>query len=240
MVSLTFDHPLPPHFHKGKVADDAMWRRWSGARIAELWRAIALLCAVDPAPLTLRKAQSVNYISWRLELAVNELSHGILNPLVKFPEEPRRSIVRFDDVRRWAQFNLIGVPRGYPEGGDPTDLRLMDAQTTAQPREPVQQEAIHVLAPRAEVKSPPPELAEVPKPRRRRAKPSGASEYMRESELLDALPFSRATLWRRVKVGKFPSPIKLGENMNAWKRVDVMKWSETVQAGPEKKNGKRS
>ena len=77
------------------------------------------------------------------------------------------------------------------------------------------------------------------KTRRRRAKPSGASEYMRETEILELLPFSRATLWRRVKAGEFPPPMKLGSNLNAWKRTEVAKWSETMQAGPEKKKGKR-
>ena len=30
------------------------------------------------------------------------------------------------------------------------------------------------------------------------------------------IPFSRATLWRKVRDGSFPKPVKLGENTNAW------------------------
>lgn len=71
---------------------------------------MALLCAVDLDSLTLKKAQSGNYISWRLEPAVQELNRGFLDPLINFREEPRRSIVRFDYGRRWAQVNMIGVP----------------------------------------------------------------------------------------------------------------------------------
>jgi prophage regulatory protein len=237
MVTLEFNHLFPLHFHKGRAADDEVWQRWSGARTAELWQAIALLCAVDPDSLTLKKARSVNYIIWRLELAVAELNHGLLDPLIRFPEEPRRSIVRFDYVRRWAQINMIGIPERYPIGGEPIDLRLLDGPA-ATPREPDQQQPAPATP--DNVVATPVELAELPKPRRRRPKPNGASEYMRESELLEALPFSRATLWRRVKEGEFPAPIKLGGNLNAWKRAEVTKWSEAVEAGLEKKKAKRS
>jgi predicted DNA-binding transcriptional regulator AlpA len=43
-----------------------------------------------------------------------------------------------------------------------------------------------------------------------------------------------------VKEGEFPAPIKLGGNLNAWKRAEVTKWSEAVEAGLEKKKAKRS
>lgn len=238
MVKLEDNHIFSLHFQKGSAADDAVWQRWSGARTAELWQAIALLCAVDPDSLTLKKARSVNYIIWRLELAVAELNHGLLDPLIRFPEEPRRSIVRFDYVRRWAQINMIGIPERYPVGGEPIDLRLLDGPAATPPREPDQQQPPPAIP--NEVAVAPLEPAESLKPRRRRSKPNGASEYMRESELLEALPFSRATLWRRVKDGEFPAPIKLGGNLNAWKRAEVTKWSETVEAGPEKKKGKRN
>lgn len=239
MVSLEFNHLIPLHLHKGRAADDAVWQRWSNARTAELWQAIALLCAVDPDSLTLKKARSVNYIEWRLELAVKELNRGFLEPIINFPEEPRRSIVRFDYVGRWARINVIGVPSRYPAGGEPIDLRLLNGPAAA-PSEPVQQPSIPAPAVSDEVSAAPADQTEAPKPRRRRVKPSGASEYMRESELLEALPFSRATLWRRIKDGTFPPPVKLGGNLNAWKRAEVTKWSETPQAGPEKKKGKRS
>ena len=239
MVSLELDHLFPLHLHKGRAADDDVWQRWSGARTAELWQAMALLCAVDPESLTLKKAQSVNYISWRLELAVKELNRGVLAPLINFPEEPRRSIVRFDYVRRWAQVNMIGVPIRYPAGGEPIDLRLLNGPAAAPPSEPVQQAAIQAPVVPAEVIVAATEQAEVSKTRRQRAKPTGASEYMRESELLEALPFSRATLWRRVKEGAFPAPLKLGGNLNAWKRAEVTKWSEAA-AGSTGNQKKRS
>ncbi|WP_109476688.1 AlpA family phage regulatory protein [Paraburkholderia sp. C35] len=56
--------------------------------------------------------------------------------------------------------------------------------------------------------------------------------FLREKQLVgDAkkqipglLPFSRATLWRRVKEGSFPAPIKLSERTTAWSTADIRKW----------------
>lgn len=130
---------------------------------------------------------------------------------------------------------MIGAPDRYPTGGEPIDLHLLNGPTAAPPSEPVQQPAISAPVVVTEVSVAPAKNTEAPKARRRRAKPTGASEYMRESELLEALPFSRATLWRRVKDGEFPPPIKLGGNLSAWKRADVAKWSEAAEAGPKGK-----
>ncbi|MEJ8821046.1 AlpA family phage regulatory protein [Variovorax humicola] len=44
---------------------------------------------------------------------------------------------------------------------------------------------------------------------------------MRQSKLLDVLPFSDATLWRRVGNGTFPKPKKLSEKVTAWRVEDV-------------------
>jgi hypothetical protein len=38
------------------------------------------------------------------------------------------------------------------------------------------------------------------------------------------LPFSGATLWRKVKAGKFPKPIKLGEKITAFRVGEVRAW----------------
>jgi len=162
MVSLELNHLIPLHLHKGKAADDAVWHQWSNARTAELWQAIALLCGVDPDSLTLKKARSVNYIEWRLELAVKELNRGFLEPIINFPEEPRRSIVRFDYVSRWARNNVIGVPSRYPAGGEPIDLRLLNGQAAAAPGEPVEQSSIPAPSVPAEVIAAPTDQSELP------------------------------------------------------------------------------
>lgn len=59
------------------------------------------------------------------------------------------------------------------------------------------------------------------------------SAFIRESQLVQSpkrpetaapLPFSAPTLWRKVKAGTFPKPVKLGERISAWKVGDVRAW----------------
>ena len=38
------------------------------------------------------------------------------------------------------------------------------------------------------------------------------------------LPFSGATLWRKVKLGSFPKPLKLGARITAWRVGEVRAW----------------
>ena len=64
------------------------------------------------------------------------------------------------------------------------------------------------------------------------------SAYIRESQLVHSpkrpdtpapLPFSAPTLWRKVKAGTFPKPIKLSERVTAWNVGTVRAWM-TAQA----------
>lgn len=49
--------------------------------------------------------------------------------------------------------------------------------------------------------------------------------YVRQSQLIGSvLPFSSATLWRKVKSGEFPAPVKLGERITAWRVEQVRAW----------------
>ena len=41
------------------------------------------------------------------------------------------------------------------------------------------------------------------------------------NKVLDRMDWSRTTLWRRVRAGKFPAPIKTGENSIAWYADEV-------------------
>ena len=65
------------------------------------------------------------------------------------------------------------------------------------------------------------------------------SALVRESQLVQSpkrphgtapLPFSAATLWRKVKAGTFPKPIKLSERVTAFKVGDVRSWLATQAA----------
>lgn len=51
------------------------------------------------------------------------------------------------------------------------------------------------------------------------------SALIRQRDLIPGIvPVSGSTLWRRVKDGSFPSPVKLSENVKAWRVGDVRVW----------------
>jgi len=41
---------------------------------------------------------------------------------------------------------------------------------------------------------------------------------------LNLLPFSASTLWRKVRRGAFPAPIKVSPNVTAWRVRNVRAW----------------
>jgi prophage regulatory protein len=45
---------------------------------------------------------------------------------------------------------------------------------------------------------------------------SRGRRIIRTKQVLEKLPWSRTTLWRRVRDGSFPPPIRLGPNLNGW------------------------
>jgi prophage regulatory protein len=53
--------------------------------------------------------------------------------------------------------------------------------------------------------------------------------FIRQKTLLPLLGFSAPTLWRKVKDGSFPKPIKLGDRMTAWRWEEVQAWMEARQ-----------
>ncbi len=57
-----------------------------------------------------------------------------------------------------------------------------------------------------------------------------AQNYIRIGELASTpnkvglLPASPATIWRKVKDGTFPRPVKLAERITAWRMDDIQDW----------------
>ncbi|WP_082493727.1 AlpA family transcriptional regulator [Massilia sp. Leaf139] len=57
--------------------------------------------------------------------------------------------------------------------------------------------------------------------------------YVRQSQLVGKkgapgiIPFSPATLWRKVAAGQFPAPVKLSAGVTAWRVEDVRAWLDT-------------
>lgn len=51
------------------------------------------------------------------------------------------------------------------------------------------------------------------------------SALVRVNQLVGTvLPFSTATLWRKVKDGQFPTPIKVSDAITAWRVADIRRW----------------
>jgi predicted DNA-binding transcriptional regulator AlpA len=47
------------------------------------------------------------------------------------------------------------------------------------------------------------------------------------------LPIHRNTLWRWVASGEFPTPIKLGPNITAWRLSDIESWEKARGVLPD-------
>jgi prophage regulatory protein len=47
---------------------------------------------------------------------------------------------------------------------------------------------------------------------------------MRLPQVLTYIPVSKATMWRWVKAGTFPAPVKLSSNVTAWRVENVRRW----------------
>ena len=55
--------------------------------------------------------------------------------------------------------------------------------------------------------------------------------YLRQSQLIPhIIPISSATLWRMVKAGKFPQPLKISQAVTCWKAEEVRDWIEAKNA----------
>jgi len=50
------------------------------------------------------------------------------------------------------------------------------------------------------------------------------SGYMRQPQVLEVVPFSPATMWRKIKKGEFVSPVRLSDRVTAFRVGDVRAW----------------
>ena len=72
-----------------------------------------------------------------------------------------------------------------------------------------------------------PSQPEHPEPGRTVKKPLPAEGFVRQSGLIpDIVPFSPATLWRKVKSKEFPAPVKLSTRITAWRVQEIRDWLE--------------
>jgi prophage regulatory protein len=64
--------------------------------------------------------------------------------------------------------------------------------------------------------------------------------FIREPEILERLPFSRPTLYRKVREGTFPAPIKLGTRASAWISTEIDAWEKKLIAERDAKVAERA
>ena len=52
--------------------------------------------------------------------------------------------------------------------------------------------------------------------------------FIRQKPLINKglAPFSATTLWRKVQAGTFPKPIKLSDQITAWRVSDIKEWAK--------------
>lgn len=55
--------------------------------------------------------------------------------------------------------------------------------------------------------------------------------FLRQSQVLLFIPFSKSTLWRRIASGTFPAPVKLSEKITVWRAEDVRSWISQPTSG---------
>lgn len=55
--------------------------------------------------------------------------------------------------------------------------------------------------------------------------------FLRQSQILRLVPVSRSTLWRYVRDGFFPRPVKLSSGVTVWRAEDVRRWISDYQNG---------
>jgi len=56
-------------------------------------------------------------------------------------------------------------------------------------------------------------------------------QFVRQPVVLhDWNPVSPATLWRQIRAGKFPKPLKLSQGVTAWRLVDLEVWASDPAA----------
>ena len=56
--------------------------------------------------------------------------------------------------------------------------------------------------------------------------------FSRQRDILNRFPFSAATLWRMVKRGAFPQPLKLSPGVTAWRNSDIETWVSARTSRP--------
>ena len=179
------------------------WSAWSTVGRAELWQLVALSLHLDPEGLPWRDLpadKSVASIAGLFRGRMREALHAILMmslPTFDLKAPEGQWVIKVSDFTRWLRNDAIQPPSMFPDGE--SRHHGPEVQAAAQLRAP----------PQPQVES-------------ARSEPA---DFLRQSDLIPKmLPFAAATLWRKVKSGDFPAPVKISVAVTAWRRDEVEAW----------------
>lgn len=68
-------------------------------------------------------------------------------------------------------------------------------------------------------------MSQQPTPQTQRQRP----ELLRMPDVLELIPLSKGSIWRLIREGRFPAPIKLGVRSVAWRMADIQTWLDQRQ-----------
>jgi len=68
--------------------------------------------------------------------------------------------------------------------------------------------------------------------------PTVLDRFIRQRQLISGgfIAFSHATLWRKVRDGSFPAPLKLSAGVTAWRERDILEWQRSQACGERREN----
>ena len=52
----------------------------------------------------------------------------------------------------------------------------------------------------------------------------GSDQLLRFAQVRELVPLSRTTLWRKIRDGTFPAPIKLSDHARGWRLSTIRRW----------------
>jgi len=193
-----------------KLADDSTWRQWRRFRWVELWQAIALQLFLDPDTVPWHSLG----VRAHHRTSIGQLFGDRMRLALRHVEHESLPILAAGEHPRRAKVRPWEFAAWCDDIGQPCPEQM----------------------PRVDPKAPNKSGA----PKTRRAPPT-SPEFLRQADLIPALvPFSPATLWRYVKSGKFPAPVKLSSSITAWRKADYEAWAASYDLTAKAKRKPRS
>ena len=184
--------------HGLKLADEKTWRAWRRFRWVELWQAIALQLHIDPDTVAWHSLGAKHMP----RLSVSQLYGTLMRTAIQHVVHESLPVIEITEELRRIRVRPWEFATWCDEMGIPCPSEF--------PRHD----------PSGKTASPPADGT-----KRKRRAVALSDEFVRQADLIPGmLPFSPATLWRKVKKGEFPQPISLSAGVTAWRRADIEAW----------------